>query len=51
MILPTEFVDTVSARPGAVRAEAIKERHAFKTEMDEESKRSMFPGNYRATAA
>lgn len=45
------LVDEISARPAAQRAIAIKDRHAFKTEMDDESKRSMFPGNYRAQAA
>lgn len=45
------LVDEISARPAAQRAIAIKDRHTFKTEMDEESKRSMFPGNYRAAAA
>lgn len=41
------LVDEISARPAAQRAEAIKERHSFKTEMDEESQRNMFPGNAR----
>jgi GST-like protein len=36
------FMDAVSARPAAARAEAIKERHAFKAEMDDEAKRHMF---------
>lgn len=45
------LVDEISARPAAQRAIAIKDRHAFKTEMDEESKRAMFPGNYRTQAA
>jgi GST-like protein len=36
------FMDAVNARPAAARAEAIKERHAFKGEMDEEAKRHMF---------
>jgi GST-like protein len=36
------FMDAVNARPAAARAEAIKERHAFKAEMDEEAKRHMF---------
>jgi len=45
------LVDEISARPAAQRAIAIKDRHAFKTEMDEEAKRSMFPSNYQAKAA
>lgn len=44
------LVDEISARPAAQRANALKERHTFKTEMDEESNRSMFPGNYRTAA-
>ncbi len=34
--------ETISARPAAQRAAAIKDRHAFKTEMDEEARRIMF---------
>jgi len=45
------LVDEISARPAAQKALAIKDRHAFKTDMDEEAKRAMFPGNYRAQAA
>jgi GST-like protein len=40
------LVDEISARPAAVIAAALKDRHAFKTDMDEEAKRAMFPGNY-----
>ncbi len=36
------FLDAVSARPGAARAESIKDRHAFKTELDDEARRHMF---------
>lgn len=42
------LVDEITARPAAQRALALKERHAFKTENDEEARRAMFPGNYRA---
>ncbi|GAB0115444.1 glutathione S-transferase family protein [Acidisoma sp. C75] len=38
-----QFLDRVSARPAAARAEALKERHAFKTETDEEARRALFP--------
>ena len=34
--------DEISARPAAVRATAIKDRHAFKTEFDEDARRHMF---------
>ena len=36
------LVDEISARPAAQRAAALKDRHAFKTEMDEEARRFMF---------
>ncbi|MFP6746613.1 MAG: glutathione S-transferase N-terminal domain-containing protein [Alphaproteobacteria bacterium] len=41
------LVDEINARPAAERAIAIKDRHAFKTEMDEAALRNMFPGNYQ----
>ena len=44
------LVDEISARPAAQKAVALKDRYTFKTEMDEEAKRAMFPGNYRAQA-
>jgi GSH-dependent disulfide-bond oxidoreductase len=39
--------DEISARPAAQRAETLKTRHAFKTEMDEEARRNMFPQNVK----
>jgi GST-like protein len=36
-------IDEISARPAVQRALALKDRHAFKTEMDDEARRSMFP--------
>lgn len=44
------LLDTVSARPAAQRAVALKDRHAFKTEMDEAARRAMFPQNERLKA-
>ena len=44
------LLDEVSARPAAQRAEALKTRHAFKTEMDDEARRNMFPQNARLAA-
>ena len=41
------LIDTISARPAAARADALKTKHAFKTEMDDDAKRSMFPQNER----
>jgi GST-like protein len=36
------WFDTVNARPAAARAEAIKDRHTFKAELDEEARRNLF---------
>ncbi len=42
--------DEVSARPAAQRAEAQRTRHAFKTEMDDDARRALFPQNARLVA-
>jgi GST-like protein len=39
--------DVVNARPAAQRAAALKDRYTFKTEMDDEARRAMFPQNER----
>ena len=39
------LVDEITARPAAKRAVELAARHKFKTEMDAESHRNMFPGN------
>jgi GSH-dependent disulfide-bond oxidoreductase len=39
------LVDEISARPAAERANALKDKYAFKTEMDEEARRHMFRHN------
>jgi GST-like protein len=44
------WFDVVDARPAAVRAHAVGKDHAFKKEMDEETRRALFPSNYPATA-
>ena len=44
------LVDEISARPAAARAVALKDRHAFKTETDEEAKRVMFRHMYEKVA-
>jgi GST-like protein len=36
------LVDEISARPAAKAAASLKDRHAFKTDMDEEAKKAMF---------
>lgn len=41
------LLDMVSARPAAMAAEALKGRHAFKAEMDEDAKRALYPQNER----
>jgi GSH-dependent disulfide-bond oxidoreductase len=37
------LVDEISARPAAQRAAALKDRYKFKTEMDAEAVKAMFP--------
>lgn len=36
------LLDEISARPAAARALALRDRHAFKTEMDDDARRYMF---------
>ncbi len=36
-------LDEINARPAAKRAEAVKERHAFKAEMDADARKFLFP--------
>jgi len=43
--------DTIDARPAVQRVNALRERHAFKTEMDDEARRAMFPQNERLKTA
>jgi GST-like protein len=44
------LMDEINARPAAQRAEAIKSRFQWKTEMDDEARRAMFPSNERLKA-
>ena len=44
------LLDEVNARPAAQRAEALKARHAFKTDMDDDARKAMFPQNARLVA-
>ena len=44
------LLDEINARPAAQRAEALKTSHAFKTEMDEDARKVMFPQNARLDA-
>ena len=41
------LLDAVTARPAAQRAAALKDRYTFKTDMDDEARRAMFPQNER----
>jgi len=38
-------MDTMNARPAVLRALQLKERHTFKSELDEQARRAMFPQN------
>jgi len=42
--------DTYTVVDMATEGDRSEDRHAFKTEMDDEAKRAMFPHNYRAQA-
>jgi GST-like protein len=42
--------DAINARPAAQRVATLKDRHAFKAEMDDEARRAMFPQNERLKA-
>jgi GST-like protein len=44
------LVDEIGARPAAQRALAIKERHSFKTELDADARRYLFPHTVKSTA-
>ena len=44
------LLDEINARPAAQRVEALKTQHAYKTEMDDDARRQMFPQNARLTA-
>ena len=41
------LLDEISARPAAQRAEALKAKYTFKTEMDDDARKNMFPQNAR----
>lgn len=45
------FLDTINARPAAQRAEALKDAHKFKTEMDSEALAAMYPQNLQLDSA
>jgi GST-like protein len=41
------WFDSVNQRPAAQRADALKARHAFKSDMDDEARLALFPQNVR----
>jgi GST-like protein len=41
------LLDELNARPAAQRAEDLKNKHTYKTAMDDEARRAMFPQNAR----
>jgi GST-like protein len=43
------WFDKINSRPAVERARAVGKGHAFKTTVDEESRRALFPSNYAAT--
>ena len=45
------LLDEINARPAAQRAEALKTKFAFKTEMDEDARKKLFPSNERLKAS
>jgi GST-like protein len=44
------LVDEINARPAAIRVAALKDKHAFKTELDDEARRHLFPQNLAPAA-
>ena len=43
----SRLVNEINARPAAARANALKDRHTFRTDMDDEARGYMFPQNTR----
>ena len=41
------LLDEINAKPSAQAVESIKTKFTFKTEVDEESKKNLFPSNER----
>ncbi len=41
------FLDEINARPAAERVEALKAKHTFKSDLDDEAMRAMFPHLYQ----
>jgi GST-like protein len=41
------LLDLINTRPAAQKAESLKSKHTFKTELDDEARKFMFPQNQR----
>jgi GST-like protein len=44
------LLDEINARPAAQRAEALKTAHTYKTDIDDDARKALFPQNARLTA-
>jgi GST-like protein len=44
------LVDEINARPIAARVATLKDRHSFKTELDDEARRHLFPHAVKAAS-
>jgi len=44
------LVEEINARPAAARALALKDKHSFKTELDDDARRHLFPQNVQPAA-
>ena len=45
------LIDEIGVRPAAQRVAALRDTYKFKTEMDDEARRNLFPGNVQTAAA
>jgi GST-like protein len=45
------WFQSIDARPAVAKARTIGSTHAFKKEVDEETRRALFPSNYPPAAA
>ena len=45
------LLDEINARPAAQRAEALKTKFTFKTEVDDDARQMLFPSNERLKQA
>lgn len=45
------LLDEINARPAAQRVEALKTKFAFKTEVDDDPRKMLFPSNERLKTA